>query len=407
MKKYLCLATLFCCLCANAQVKFENGFYVDNSGIKYNVLIQNSDPKDNPTSIKFKNNPDSEVKTVPIDKVQEFQVSDNYFIRAEVNIDRTPGDLRSLSNDPAPKFTKETLFLKMLLDGKADLFIYTDGSLRRYFYRLDEGAIEQLVYLSYLKAPNSVAVNRRYQQQLFNDLQCERIKTNRFSTLEHKTEDLLDLFKDYNTCKNEEYETFLGPQVKGGLNFRIKTGAGLSSLDLKKNMAHKGFYFENALEPRIGVELEYVLPFNRNKWGVLAEATYRRSSYEEAFQTIYSGRFTFEYNSLEFFGGLRHYMFLQEKSKIFVNGGLVLDKPINSEATILETSRALDPTVQDFELSFSGAIGIGYEFSDKFSAEVRYTSREIYGRNFLEGNYDLTIDSKYSSVSFILGYNIL
>lgn len=406
MNKIFYLAIIFWCLSSHAQVQFEKGFYIDNAGVKHNVLIQNSDPKDNPTSIKFKINPNSEVKTADINQIQEYQVSENYFIRAEVNIDRTKDDIRSLSNNPHPKFTKETIFLKMLLDGKADLFIYSNGALRRFFYRVDDNKIEQLVYLNYLKEPNNIAVNKKYQQQLFNDLNCEGISINKLKVLDYKKNDLLNFFKNYNTCKKEEYATFLGPQLKGGFNFRIKTGAGLSSIDIKKNMAHKNFHFGNAIEPRFGIELEYILPFNKNKWGILAEATYRNSSYKESFQVQYSGQFEFAYNSFELYGGLRHYMFLQEKTKIFINGGLLLDSPLNSQAIILETSRALDPKVQDFDLSFSGAFGVGYELANKFSAEVRYTSREIYGRGFVEGNYDLVIDAKYSSVSFILGYNL-
>ena len=407
MKKFFSLAVLFCCLISKAQVQFENGYYIDNSGVKHQVLIQNSDPKDNPTSITYQTKPGSEVKTAGMEDVQEYQVAGNLFIRSTVNIDRTKEDIRSLSNSPDPSFKQETIFLKMLLDGKADLFLYRDGSLQRYFYRVDQSNIDQLVFLKYFKEPNKLASNNQFQQQLFNHINCEALSTSRYKTIEYKTSSLIDLFKDYNTCKNVEYQTFLGPEVKGGFNFRIKVGAGLSDLGIKKNMTNTDFKFENLLEPRLGVELEYILPFNRNKWGVFAEATYRKSSYEETFETNYSGLFKFKYSSLEMYGGLRHYFFLNEKSKLFVNGGVLLDNPLSSKASILETSRVMDPEVGNFDLSFSGAFGIGYEFSNKFSAEVRYTSRDIYGRKEVDTHYDLTIDSKYSSLSFILGYNIL
>lgn len=406
MKKLFLPTILFWCLTSYAQVKFESGYYIDNSGNKHDVLIQNSDPKDSPTAIKFKNNINSEVINSDINQVQEYQVGNAYYVRAEVNIDRTLDDIRSLTNNPNPQYTKETLFLKVLLDGKADLFLYTSGTLRRYFYRIDQNDIEQLVYHSYLKQPNSVAVNKRFQQQLFTVLNCDGINSNRFKVLDYKTSDLVEIFKDYNTCKNEEYETYLGPKLKGGLNLKLKAGAGLSNIDIEKNMTHKTFQFQNTLEPRVGLELEYIMPFNKNKWSLLAEATYRSSSYEEDFRTAYQGKFVFKYNSLEVFGGLRHYMFLKDNSKIFINGGLLLDSPLSSEANILETTRNMDPEVQDFDLNFSSAFGLGYDFANKFSAEIRYTNRNIYGRGYMEGNYDLIVDAEYSSISLILGYNI-
>lgn len=315
MKKFFTLPLLWFCLTSQAQVQFENGYFIDNAGVKHNVLIQNSDPKNNPTSIKFKDNHNSEVKTATIEEIQEFQVANDYFIRSTVNIDKTKDDIKSLKSSPNPSFKRETLFLKLLLDGKADLFVYIDYSLKRFFYRIDQSTIEQLIYMKYWKDANSLAVNKKFQQQLFSNLNCESIKINRFRALEYKTNSLIEFFKDYNNCQNTKYQTFLNPEVKGGINFRIKVGAGLSDLSIKKNMTEKGFEFTNTIEPRVGVELEYVLPFNRNKWGLLTEATYRSSSYDEAFQTSYSGLFIFSYNSLEMYGGFRHYLFLKKNPK--------------------------------------------------------------------------------------------
>lgn len=405
MKRILPLVVLFCCLISQAQVQFENGYYVDNAGIKHNVLIQNPDSKNNPTFIRFKNNPDSEVRTAGISEIKEFQVSNNYFIRADVDIDRTKDDLRSLKYKPDPTFLRETLFLKILLDGKADLFIYTDASIKRYFYRIAQSNLEQLVYLSYRKEPNSVAVNKKYQQQLYRDLNCEEIKIDRYRSLEYKTSSLVSFFKDYNNCKNAEYQTFLS-SGKGKINLRIKLGAGLSNLSVEKNMTNQAFEFKNNVEPRLGIELEYVLPINRNKWGVFAEATYRRSSYEEAFENSYSGIFTFDYNSLELYSGLKHYLYPMENSKFFIGGGILFDHILNSEARILETSRAMDPELQELDSKLGGAIGIGYETANKFSAEIRYTGRKIYGVNFMPTHFDLTVDAQYSSLSLIFGYKI-
>lgn len=406
MKKLFTLPLLWFCLTSQAQVQFEKGYYIDNAGVKHNVLILNSDPKNNPTSIKFKDNPNSEVKTATIEEIREFQVSNDYFIRSTVNIDRTKDDIKSLKRSPEPSFKRETLFLKLLLDGKADLFVYNDNSLKRFFYRIDQSTIEQLVFMKYLKDANNLAVNKKFQQQLFSNLNCESIKINRYKALKYETNNLIELFKDYNNCQNTKYQTFLNPEVKGGINLRIKVGAGFSDLSIKKNMADKGFEFKNNLEPRVGVEFEYILPFNRNKWSFLTEASYRSSSYEEAFQTSYSGLFTMEYHSFELYGGFRHYLFLQEKSKIFIGGGFIVDFPFNSEAKILESNRVLDPELYVLKSEVGAAVGLGYEFANKISAEIRYTRRNIYGDNFIRTHYDFTVDAKYSSLSFILGYKV-
>lgn len=406
MKKIFPLAIFWFCLTSQAQVQFENGYYIDNSGVKHNVLIQNTDPKNNPTLIRYKNNSNSKVRTVTIEDIQEYKVSNDYFIRSTVNLDRTKDDIKSLKTIPNPTFKRETIFLKMLVDGKADLFIYIDGTLKRYFYRIDQSNIEQLVYMKYLKEANSIASNIKFQQQLFSNLNCESLKINQFKALKYNTDSLINIFKDYNSCQNSEYQTFLDSEVKGGLNFRIKLGAGLSNLSIEKNMADKGFDFKNTIEPKVGVELEYIFPFNRNKWGFLTEISYRKSFYEESFQTSYSGLFKMEYNSFEWYGGFRHYLFLQKNSKIFVGGGVLVDFPFNSEAKILETTRYMDPELYEFESQLGGAFGLGYEFANKVSVELRYTSRKIYGENFIPTHYDLKVDAKYSSLFLILGYKI-
>lgn len=118
-----------------SQISFEKGYYIDNSNQKTNCLIKNIDQKNTPTEFEFKLFEDSESKKTTIESIKEFGIDNiSKYIRSTVNIDRSSESLKNLSKYKKPIFKKEELFLKVLVSGKATLYQYVDGNLKRYFY---------------------------------------------------------------------------------------------------------------------------------------------------------------------------------------------------------------------------------------------------------------------------------
>jgi len=85
--------------------------------------------------------------------------------------------------------------------------------------------------------------------------------------------------------------------------------------------------------------------------------------------------------------------FLNNNSKLFVNGSLILD--------ITNKSSVLYSTGTELEISNSSnlGLGLGYKQNDKYSVELRYhTNREVLS------SYK-TYTSDYKTVSIIFGYS--
>ena len=117
------------------QIIFTKGYFVNNSGIKTECLIKNYDWRLNPVKVQYKLNDSADVLTSSIDSVKEFGIDDFcHYVRATVNIDRSPFDIKTLSTDRKPKWSKETVFLKELVCGKAGLWVYTEPEQFWFFY---------------------------------------------------------------------------------------------------------------------------------------------------------------------------------------------------------------------------------------------------------------------------------
>ena len=134
-KKLFFLLTIILSLNSYSQVSFEKGYYIDNNDQKISCLIKNLDWKNNPTKFEFKLSENSETQKADIKSIKEFAITNaTKFIRSTVKIDRSSGNVNNLNADKNPVFSEEQLFLKVLVEGKANLYEYTDSDLKRYFY---------------------------------------------------------------------------------------------------------------------------------------------------------------------------------------------------------------------------------------------------------------------------------
>jgi hypothetical protein len=138
-----------------SQNTFLEGYFIDNSNSKVNCLIKNEGWLNNPTEFKYKNKINSKVKKLTINKVKEFGVLNVFkYQRHNVDIDRSSKKSDELDNNKNPVFNKEKLFLKLLIEGKANLYSYEDRGLVRYFLKKNNADVKQLVSKYYLTDEN-------------------------------------------------------------------------------------------------------------------------------------------------------------------------------------------------------------------------------------------------------------
>lgn len=292
-----------------------------------------------------------------------------------------------------------------MVDGEADLLLYKNGSFRRYFFRVGDNPVKQLVYKEYLTEIGDIAINDSFKQQLWENLQCGATGINDINAVDYQAKDFVPFFIEFNKCRKSVFNSYYSVP-KGKFSFRIKAGAGLSSFALGKTLTGRQLEFDQSIETRIGAEVEYLFPFNKNKWGFFAEGTYRSFKYEKEIKEVFPGDLLIKYSSVELLLGLRHYLFLNEDMKMFLNGGVLIDIPVNENLIILNTGRGMDPQIPEFISETNIALGAGLEILDRISVEVRYLSRKITGAKVVPNTYNLDFQSRYSSVSLVLGYRI-
>ena len=192
-----------------SQNTFLKGYYIDSSDKKIDCFIKNEDWLNNPTKFKYKNNIDSKVKTITINDVKEFGVLNTFkYKRYDVDIERSGKRSDELDNNKNPVFNKETLFLKLLIEGKSNLYYYEDGGLVRYFFYKNKTDVKQLVSKYYLTNENQVNINKQFRRQLWIDLKCESISMNSLERVNYEKSDLMRFFIKYNECSNAEYVNY-------------------------------------------------------------------------------------------------------------------------------------------------------------------------------------------------------
>ena len=203
--------------------------------------------------------------------------------------------------------------------------------------------------------------------------------------------DLIELFVSHNQCENSESILFGKKTKRHLIHLIVRLGLNYSSLSFEKfGSSQESTDFENKTTWRLGMEVEFILPFYKNKWSLFAEPTYQFYNSTAIFNNKI---LTIDYQSIELPLGIRHYFYLNNDSKIFLNTGFTFDFKFNSN---------IDYIVLGEELPVSSVgnlmTGAGYNYKDIFNVEFRYSIRRE-----LLNNYG-SLKASYSSLSIILGY---
>ncbi|GAA3518948.1 hypothetical protein GCM10022393_36370 [Aquimarina addita] len=255
-----------------------------------------------------------------------------------------------------------------------------------------------MIYKSYLDGTTK-RTNTNYKTQLWTDLQCSNISLKEVRSTEYKRKSLTKYFLKYNNC-NGDISNVVNSQEKG--RFKLTAIGGISANSLKVSNRIDNIPtidFDSKFTFRIGLESEYIFAFNRNKWAAFLTPTYQsfNSNKDIIFLRQSSGALTtnmdVNYQSIEVPLGIRHYMFLNTNSKLFIDGALVLDIPLNSEIVY-------EDYIDDFKVSsgISFSAGIGYDYKNRYKVQLRYAPRDLGDGG--ASSY------KYSSISLVLGYSI-
>jgi hypothetical protein len=407
MKKLILLLVLafFPSINSYSQVVFENGYFIDPTNKKTDCLIENLDWKNTPLNFRYKLSGSEDIITADLKAIKEFAITgESKYIRVPVKVDRSSKFIEEMSTEKNPIFKEETLLLKVLIEGKASLYIYDEGSLTRFFYKINDGEIKQLVYKSYLVNENSsVAKNNYFREQLFIDLKCDNILQREYENLNYDRRSLLKLFVKYNKCSDTNFTEFEKKEKKDLFNLTVRPRLNSSLLSMSSsNVDFYNVKFDSKSNIGVGLEAEFIFPFNRNKWALIVEPTYQYYKNEKTKETtsLLGGQVTakVDYKSIELPIGLRHYFFLKNDSKIFINASYLADFALNSKIELFRKDGSSINTL-DIKSRSTLALGVGGKLHDKYSIELRY----IIDRSIVK-DY-IFVNSSFSTASLILGYS--
>ncbi|MGB5821806.1 MAG: tRNA modification GTPase [Saonia sp.] len=395
MKNVLLLHLLFI-LSANCytQINYEQGYFIDNAGNRTDCLIKNVDWKNNPSEFEYKLNENSPAQKGGVRTVAEFSIlTSAKYVRSKVNIDKSESQLKYLSKFKEPQFVEETLFLKELVKGKANLYAYESDNLNRFFFQTNSKEIQQLVYKKYAASDNRIGENTLFRQQLWKNLPCKDLSLDEVKYTDYNARELIAYFNKYNHCVDADYVGVKNDNEKRDwFNLGIKAGLNSSTLDINGTQIDViDTDFGNDTNFRFGIEAEFLMPFNKNKWAIFIQPMYQSFKGEEELATQ---SVSVDYKSIEVSIGVRHYFFINDDSKIFLNSAIVLDSPLNSKIDF-ETSN-------DFDIESRNGVnfGLGYKFKNSYSLELNYTPRRELLGNFVQ------IESGYTVFSVVLGYTV-
>lgn len=388
-----------------AQITFDKGYFIKNNGEKVECFIYNEDWKNHPTEIEYQMIEGGTVESVTVKDIQEFSIYGiSKYVRYKGKVDVSGNTANRYSEQKEPEWEEQTIFLKPLIEGKATLYHYNSKQIERFYYKMEDGEIEPLIYKIYLLPRRDIklsAINAKFRRQLLVSMQCETMSMADVDKLEYNLASLKNYFLKYYKCLGEE--PIVSETQKYSFNLGIKAGIGLQKFQYSSLTI---FNWETSgLNPRFGIEAEFVLPFNKNKWAILVEPTYQMMNKTEAvifdvFPNTLTREFDLAYQSIELQAGFRHYFFLNKDSKLFANLLYVKDFDLNSTLSLIS---AISGSTQVIDLypTANWALGFGYKYKDLGAVELRYNTYRT-----LTAGYG-GIGTAYRNISLSLTYDLL
>ncbi|MEL1243960.1 hypothetical protein AAEO56_06765 [Flavobacterium sp. DGU11] len=302
-----------------------------------------------------------------------------------MKIDMSPSNVKRLSGDKEPHWVLKTVFLNILVEGASTLYSYRQSDGIKYFYSVNnkKDYPEQLVYKKYKQTESTIAENKQFRQQLFNNINCENKGIEEFTNINYSEDTFVKLFKSNNTCAGSESVEYTNDTAK-----KIKTvytvyaGLGNMSFGIKGSTLESGK--TNDLNYSAGAEIAFRMP--SDKWEFFFRGEYEKMSSDITYKfnnttSRLRTRYKLDSSNINFYLGPRYNLIINAANKIFIDGAFGMNFPFGN----IENSTFLfgDPpnSTSDIEIktSFFANFGVGYVFNDKYGICVRYeTNRNMF-----------------------------
>lgn len=400
----LLLTTLFLLisLLSTAQLKFKEGYIVNNRHERTDCLIRNIGNEESTMNFEYRLKDSREIQKIELSKVEEFGIENELkCIRAMISIDVSRDRITNMK-DTVSQWEEGHAFLKVLVEGElASLYTYYDYGKPLFFYSLKDSIIIPLIYKKFnleiaANFVEQILYDNTFREQLNEHMTCGT--RNNSDRISYTKKELVKYFENYYNCNNSDYVTY-STQTKKGI-LLIKPAASLNTFQLwihdQIDAAPKA-YFDKVNSVGFGIETEYIFPYNRYIWSVFAEANFLAyktdnvSVGNEINPPLYNG-YAVDYKSIEFPIGLNYYINLDKNNRLFVKAAYV-PYVILSESYISFSESYRN----EFSASSHMFFGIGYNYR-KLGAEFKYYTPTNITQNIFKRGSNLT------QIAFKLSY---
>ena len=357
---------------------FKPGYFITNSGDTTQALIQDAAWRDNPVSFIYKKSAEDEHMEASIANVSEFGIPELFkYIRATVSVDVSQNSgTNQISNSRNPDFEKQTVFLKVLVDGTADLYFYQNGNRKLFFYQTIDRTIQPLLYKKYLNKDGKIAQNNQYLQELWGTLNCINKTKAEMRDVSYSNRDLRNYFADHNQCLQSDLIVY---RIKlGGALFDISLIPSVNLTQLESTVRiddqSNTFTHNRGGTFRLGIAVEYRTS-RISKWSFILEPAYRVMNEQ---YTIRNREFDMDFQAFQIPVMVRRYFKLSNETAFYINPILLGTLPFNSKIVVENLPNIIGGRLESFSntrLNVGG--GVGFRFK-RFSVEFRrYLNKDL------------------------------
>lgn len=189
----------------SAQSNYLPGYIIKSEGETVRGFIDFQEWRINPKKIRFKADESEKATTMTVKTIKGFGIDEKEsYVRRTVDVNIAPIKLNALTTFREPIFEKRIVFLRILVEGKANLYFLNDAvGKEHYFIEKNDLPAEELIYTEYfkmIKGKRVVIPFEQYKGQLNEVLSdCEQLFF-LVKDAEYKRRDLVAIFEGYNTC---------------------------------------------------------------------------------------------------------------------------------------------------------------------------------------------------------------
>lgn len=390
MKTILLVALGLLSLNAAAQSSLKSGYYITAANDTVQVQIKDEDWIRNPNEISI-------VRQGKPEKLTKAEMSGfgieqgDVYRKFAVDIDASPITLNNIVIDQQAIILRDTVLLRILVEGAINLYQLRDNDGKLHFYiQKGEEEPKELIYRKVKRVVNGkqmLVTLEPYKGLLQVYLGDCSISERKVQSTAFKTGSLVKIVSEYNRCQQPSQQEYVAKEEKTRWYFGMTAGFGLVKYTFKNEGSYSalaGTDF-NSLNPNAALVINMVLPRGHGRWGVSSELGYKKYTMDGRYENYISSNMYSEYDTefdlqyAAFNTQLVYTIKGDSRLRPFISGGIALNVLVgdNSYQTSTRSSYSItrryeNPPLEDMrKLEQALLMGAGIQYN-RFILAGRY-----------------------------------